>query len=103
MLQTYKKAPDKTRCIVAVTSSGAWHASQCKKPRGHGPEGNYCIMHSNKLIEKAAWDERRDAKLAEHKDKRDIEFARQELRGMASTLGGELVKRLVKIAKQATT
>lgn len=39
---------DTTRCIMSVIPSergGSWHAHQCNRKRGHGPDGLYCKQH----------------------------------------------------------
>lgn len=183
-MNTYKTAPDPARCIVAITAAGAWHATQCKRPRGHGPDGDYCIQHARMLaeqeerkIEREAASKAHEARLktavslmeevktlagkhAEEADKRvifnemlgivkqlkalreegvyalsdlgphmfaesisygqtdeyvkqvildvvlvaegqEIEALRQELRGIASTAGDALIRRLVGVAKKA--
>ena len=38
---------DKTRCVQTVwPRSGGWIDSQCKRKRGHGPNGLYCKQHA---------------------------------------------------------
>lgn len=50
---------DKTRCIKEVYDSTGWHAYQCKKKRGHGPDGLYCKQHAKQrnVIEEAKNDD----------------------------------------------
>lgn len=43
-------AEDKSRCIESVYSGDKWDGShQCKKPRGHGPGGEYCKAHAKEV------------------------------------------------------
>ena len=40
------KPPDRTRCCAVVYSRERWsRAYQCERPRGHGPNGDYCKQH----------------------------------------------------------
>ena len=38
---------DETRCIEEVTETEGWgHRYQCRRKRGHGPDGLYCKQHA---------------------------------------------------------
>jgi len=39
---------DVTRCIEEVPSNGSWIPYQCRRKRGHGPDGLYCKQHGEK-------------------------------------------------------
>lgn len=41
---------DPSRCIEGVYGDRSMIESQCKKKRGHGPDGCYCKQHANKLV-----------------------------------------------------
>lgn len=41
---------DVSRCVVSV-SRDRMGSGQCTKPRGHGPDGEYCKLHARKLSE----------------------------------------------------
>jgi len=44
-------AEDLTRCVVEVGGGSLWgaaNAHQCHRPRGHGPNGEYCKQHALK-------------------------------------------------------
>jgi hypothetical protein len=44
------QAEDPTRCIEEVCPSMArgWIPLQCRRKRGHGPDGLYCKQHAKK-------------------------------------------------------
>ena len=41
-------AEDKSRCVKSVQDFSGWHFYQCKRKRGFGFEGLYCLQHSKK-------------------------------------------------------
>lgn len=56
--------PDYTRCCATVSSHERWsRCYQCKKPRGHGPDGAYCKQHDPDAVKarrdasEARWNE----------------------------------------------
>lgn len=54
-------AEDKTKCQEEVSDGGRWLSyHQCRKPRGFGPEKQFCKVHDPKYIE--AKDKARQAK-----------------------------------------
>lgn len=41
---------DKARCIASVSDGGrSVLLHQCNRKRGHGPNGDFCTQHANKL------------------------------------------------------
>jgi hypothetical protein len=56
--------PNYLFCCVAVRPSGRWPVPhQCRKPRGHGPDGAYCKQHDPVVVK--AREDARDARGAE--------------------------------------
>ena len=41
---------DKICCVYEVWAPDRWHAYQCSRKRGHGPDGLYCKQHA-KMVE----------------------------------------------------
>lgn len=44
------RPPNLTRCCASVWKD-AWHHGQCGRPRGHGPDGEYCKQHDPAAVE----------------------------------------------------
>lgn len=43
---------DRERCIAEVSEPPHYiYAHQCRRKRGHGPDGEYCVQHAKKLAE----------------------------------------------------
>lgn len=40
---------DPTRCIKEVWDPNGWLSHQCRRKRGHGPNGEYCKQHAKKI------------------------------------------------------
>ena len=58
---------DITRCAVSVYGSESFsHGHQCTRPRGHGPNGEYCKQHdpAKEEARKAKWRAEFEAKQA---------------------------------------
>lgn len=61
MIRRYRKTSEKpngvpedpSKCIVSVYPHRAgwcwWISRQCLNPRGHGPNGEYCSLHSKRF------------------------------------------------------
>jgi len=42
----------KHRCVVEVQARGTWAATQCRRLRGKGPNGEYCKQHAKMVLKK---------------------------------------------------
>lgn len=63
MISRFKKeVADSARCVASVTADGAWHSHQCKKPRGHGPDGEWCASHAKVLAGQQKYADERKAR-----------------------------------------
>lgn len=40
----FKENP--TKCVEEVWERSGWHSYQCRRLRGHGPDGLYCKQHA---------------------------------------------------------
>lgn len=97
-----KRREDTTRCITAIWNSRWRHNEQCKRPRGHGPDGLHCKQHDPAAQKASA--EARTRRWAEksasiNRPRRQNEAAREALQQIANghddpaVLASDLLKR----------
>ena len=62
---------DPRRCIEKINDPNEWYSHQCKRKRGHGPDGLYCKQHNPEAItaKRAA----EDARWVKERAKQDYE------------------------------